>query len=97
MAAGTAAVVREGSVSLCRRGCGEVTEGRNRNTRPLVDCVVWGASIHHLRKLEPREKWRGASSGPGGERSGDLGFHPCEAWGPSPEPQLDLQNQGDDT
>ena len=35
---GTAAVVGEGSVSLCRD---EVTGGHSRNTRALVDCLVY--------------------------------------------------------
>ena len=35
---GTAAVVGEGAVSFCRN---EVTGGHSRNTRALVDCLVY--------------------------------------------------------
>ena len=58
MVAGTAAVVREGSIFLCRNQAVEgVIEGHSRNTRPLVDCLVWYTFVHHLRKQKPREKW----------------------------------------
>ena len=74
---GTAAVVGEGSVSLCRD---EVTGGHSRNTRALVDCLVYQMEKQAQGDVgmgDALVRW-GVVSRPG------LSPHFCVAWAPFP-------------